>query len=131
MGAGDERFPKMLPGGLIASTPRQIVHGALQVKGIFMHDGSRLFANGELARQTGLATSVLGYYERVGLPRPAVRAGGRRHYRASSAERVAWIQLCQDVGYTLREILVVPDLARATAPRLRLLKSLSKACSMP
>jgi DNA-binding transcriptional MerR regulator len=32
------------------------------------------------------------------------RAGGRRQYVASSAERVALIQLCQDAGFTLREI---------------------------
>ena len=38
-----------------------------------MHDESRLFAIGELARQTGLATSALRYYERFGLLRPAVR----------------------------------------------------------
>jgi DNA-binding transcriptional MerR regulator len=63
-----------------------------------------LMAIGELARRTGLASSALRYYERVGLLSPAVRAGGRRHYGASSAERVALIQLCQDAGFTLREI---------------------------
>src|SRR5215207_9309764 len=43
---------------------------------------------GELARRTGVATSALRYYERIGLLSPAERAGGRRHYTASSAERV-------------------------------------------
>jgi MerR family redox-sensitive transcriptional activator SoxR len=64
----------------------------------------RLIAIGELARHTGLASSALRYYERVGLLSPAARAGGRRHYGVSSAERVALIQLCQDAGFTLREI---------------------------
>jgi DNA-binding transcriptional MerR regulator len=59
---------------------------------------------GELARRTGLAGSALRYYERVGLLSPAGRTGGRRHYGAFSAERVALIQLCQDAGFTLREI---------------------------
>ena len=63
-----------------------------------------LIAIGELARRTGLASSALRYYEQVGLLSPATRAGGRRHYGASSAERVALIQLCQDAGFTLREI---------------------------
>jgi DNA-binding transcriptional MerR regulator len=63
-----------------------------------------LIAIGELARRTGLASSALRYYERVGLLSPAARAGGRRHYGASSAERVAVIQLCQDAGFTLGEI---------------------------
>ena len=59
---------------------------------------------GELARRTGVATSALRYYERVGLLSPAGRVGGRRHYRSSSAERVALIRLCQDAGFTLAEI---------------------------
>ena len=63
-----------------------------------------LIAIGELARRTGLASSALRYYERLGLLSPAGRAGGRRHYGAASAERVALIQLCQDAGFTLREI---------------------------
>ena len=59
---------------------------------------------GELARRTGVATSALRYYERVGLLSPAERAGGKRHYTASSAERVALIRLYQDAGFTLGEI---------------------------
>ena len=69
-----------------------------------MSDMYGLIAIGELARRTGLASSALRYYERVGLLSPAGRAGGRRNYGASSAERVALIQLCQDAGFTLREI---------------------------
>src|ERR671916_3539917 len=63
-----------------------------------------LLAIGELARRTGVAPSALRYYERVGLLSPAGRAGGRRHYQPSSAERVALIRLCQDAGFTLAEI---------------------------
>jgi DNA-binding transcriptional MerR regulator len=59
---------------------------------------------GELARRTGVATSALRYYERIGLLSPAERAGRRRHYPPSSAERVALIRLCQDAGFTLAEI---------------------------
>jgi DNA-binding transcriptional MerR regulator len=59
---------------------------------------------GELARRSGAATSTLRYYERIGLLSPAERAGGRRHYTASSAERVALIRLYQDAGFTLAEI---------------------------
>jgi len=69
-----------------------------------MSDPSGLVAIGELARRTGLASSALRYYERAGLLSPTTRAGGRRHYGASSVERVALIQLCQDAGFTLREI---------------------------
>jgi DNA-binding transcriptional MerR regulator len=59
---------------------------------------------GELARCTGVATSALRYYERIGLLPPAERAGQRRHYPPSTAERVALIRLYQDAGFTLAEI---------------------------
>ena len=59
---------------------------------------------GELARRTGVATSALRYYERIGLLSAAERAGGRRHYTPSSTERVALIRLYQDAGFTLAEI---------------------------
>jgi DNA-binding transcriptional MerR regulator len=59
---------------------------------------------GELARRTGVATSALRYYERIGLLTPAERAGQRRHYPPSTAERVALIRLYQDAGFTLAEI---------------------------
>jgi DNA-binding transcriptional MerR regulator len=83
-----------------------------------------LMAIGELARRTGLASSALRYYERVGLLSPAGRAGGRRHYGASSAERVALIQLCQDAGFTLREIrALVAAGGRKTRPWTRLVEA--------
>jgi MerR family redox-sensitive transcriptional activator SoxR len=59
---------------------------------------------GELAHRTGVATSALRYYERVGLLSPAGRVGQRRHYLPSSADRVALIRLYQDAGFTLAEI---------------------------
>src|SRR5262249_35424235 len=71
---------------------------------MLMPNAFGLIGIGELARRTRLASSALRYYERVGLLSPAARAGGRRHYGTSSAERVALIQLCQDAGFTLREI---------------------------
>jgi DNA-binding transcriptional MerR regulator len=59
---------------------------------------------GHLARRTGLATSALRYYERVGLLAPEDRANGRRYYGPGSADRIALIRLCQDAGFTLAEI---------------------------
>jgi len=69
-----------------------------------MSDDDRAVAIGELARRTGTATSALRYYERIGLLPPAERAGGRRHYPASSADRLALIRLYQEAGFTLAEI---------------------------
>ena len=59
---------------------------------------------GELARRTGVATSALRYYERIGLLPLAERLGQRRHYPPVCLERVALIRLYQDAGFTLAEI---------------------------
>jgi len=69
-----------------------------------MSNTAPLLLIGELSRRTGLATSALRYYERVGLLRPEGRANGRRFYGPASAERIALIRLCQDAGFTLAEI---------------------------
>jgi DNA-binding transcriptional MerR regulator len=59
---------------------------------------------GELARRTGVATSALRYYERIGLLPVADRLGQRRQYPADCLERVALIRLYQNAGFTLAEI---------------------------
>jgi len=89
-----------------------------------MSSPARLIAIGELARRTGLASSALRYYERAGLLSPTARTGGRRQYGPSSTERVALIQLCQDAGFTLREIRA---LLTAWTRRSRLWAPLAKA----
>jgi DNA-binding transcriptional MerR regulator len=57
-----------------------------------------LIVIGQLARRSGLASSALRYYERVGLLSPAGRTGGRRQYRVSSVERVALIPALPGCG---------------------------------
>jgi DNA-binding transcriptional MerR regulator len=72
-----------------------------------MSNHATLLQIGDLSRRTGLATSALRYYERVGLLAPDGRENGRRYYYAASTERVALIRLCQDAGFTLAEVRVV------------------------
>jgi DNA-binding transcriptional MerR regulator len=67
-------------------------------------DNTARLAIGELARRAGTAPSALRYYERIGLLPPAERAGGKRRYPPSSAERHAFVRLYQDAGFTLKEI---------------------------
>src|SRR5215207_10035308 len=59
---------------------------------------------GQLARRTGMATSALRYYERIGLLPQAERLGQRRQYPPDCLERVALIRLYQNAGFTLAEI---------------------------
>ena len=69
-----------------------------------MAEGHGMLRIGELAERTGTTGATLRYYERLGLLRPTARMGGRRFYDASSAEQIALVHLCQDAGFTLREI---------------------------
>jgi MerR family redox-sensitive transcriptional activator SoxR len=59
---------------------------------------------GELADRSGVPTSTLRYYDRLGLI-PAERSGGnQRRYPRSALRRVAFVRVAQRVGVTLDEI---------------------------
>jgi len=57
-----------------------------------------------VARQFGLRSSALRYYERIGLL-PRVRiSGGKRHYDESIVNRIAIIQRARAAGFSLADI---------------------------
>jgi MerR family transcriptional regulator, redox-sensitive transcriptional activator SoxR len=58
----------------------------------------------EVAAASGLRPSALRYYEEAGLIAPVGRRGGRRHYQPDALTRLAFIALCQDVGFSIAEI---------------------------
>jgi MerR family transcriptional regulator, redox-sensitive transcriptional activator SoxR len=58
---------------------------------------------GVVARQAGIATSTIRYYERIGLLPPPQRANGRRRYDAMAAQRLRVIERARQAGFTLRE----------------------------
>jgi DNA-binding transcriptional MerR regulator len=61
-------------------------------------------AIGAVARQVGIASSVIRYYEEIGLlPAPA-RLNGRRRYDLSTVQRLRVIAHAQQAGFTLGEI---------------------------
>src|SRR5919199_5539807 len=60
---------------------------------------------GELARQSGLASTALRYYEKAGLlPPPQRTPAGYRPYDASVLHRLVFIRAAQAVGLSLPEI---------------------------
>lgn len=59
---------------------------------------------GEVARQVGVATSAIRYYEEIGLLPPPVRVNGRRRYDWSAVQRLCVIERAQQAGFTLGEI---------------------------
>lgn len=59
---------------------------------------------GEVARQAGVATSTVRYYERLGLLAADERQSGQRRYRAATLRRLVFVGLLQEAGLTLDEI---------------------------
>lgn len=59
---------------------------------------------GEVARQAGLRTSAIRYYEEIGvLPMPE-RTHGHRRYSSRVFQQLAFIQLAQAAGFSMAEI---------------------------
>jgi MerR family redox-sensitive transcriptional activator SoxR len=59
---------------------------------------------GELAARTGLPTSTLRYYDRIGLVPATGRSGGQRRYDPKVLQRLRAVTLCQRSGFSLEEI---------------------------
>ncbi|HEX2912409.1 MAG TPA: MerR family transcriptional regulator [Chloroflexia bacterium] len=62
---------------------------------------------GELAKQAGVQTSTLRYYEGVGLLPPATRVSGQRRYDPAMLKRLGFIRLAQQAGFTIEEIKIL------------------------
>ena len=59
---------------------------------------------GQVARQSGIRTSTLRYYEDIGLIPPPARLSKQRRYDESVFQRLAVIKLAQRAGFTIAEI---------------------------
>jgi MerR family transcriptional regulator, redox-sensitive transcriptional activator SoxR len=59
---------------------------------------------GEVARRTGLRTSAIRYYERLGILPVAERSSGRRRYDERVLFHLEVIQFARGSGFTLEEI---------------------------
>jgi MerR family copper efflux transcriptional regulator len=80
---------------------------------------------GLLAKKSGYSVATLRYYEQLGLIESRTRLAGQPRYFLSNTERrLQAIQLLQNLGFTLREIL---SLAHMTGgPALRCKKFVKK-----
>jgi MerR family redox-sensitive transcriptional activator SoxR len=65
---------------------------------------------GEVAEQAGVRTSLIRYYEQIGLLPAAERTGGQRRYDASVLRRLAVIDVAQRAGLSLDEIREVLEI---------------------
>ena len=59
---------------------------------------------GEVARQAGLRTSAIRYYEDEGLLTKPYRQSGQRRYGSDVLTRLAIVRMAQDAGFTIEEI---------------------------
>jgi MerR family redox-sensitive transcriptional activator SoxR len=64
---------------------------------------------GELSARSGVATSALRYYERLGLIRAGRSGGNQRRFERSELRRVAFIRIAAQVGIPLEEIRAALD----------------------
>src|SRR5690349_5323326 len=71
---------------------------------------------GEVARQAGVQTSALRYYESVGLLPAPKRISGQRRYEAEIMPRLAFIKLSQEAGFTIAEIHTLLEGFEETTP---------------
>jgi DNA-binding transcriptional MerR regulator len=70
--------------------------------------GTQYLRVGDLARLTGKTVRAIHLYEELDLLQPATRSsGGFRLYSPAALERVRWIDLLQDMGFSLQEARTV------------------------
>src|SRR5215469_3951237 len=80
---------------------------------------------GDLARQAGVNTSRIRFYEARGLLPPAARSSnGYRDYAARDLKIIGFIERAQRLGFSLREIREFLDLPQSDRSRSNLLPGL-------
>ncbi len=72
-------------------------------------DGFPELTIGEVARRAGVATSLIRYYERIGLLPEPDRSGGQRRYDTDMLGKLGFIGVAQSAGFKLREIKELID----------------------
>jgi MerR family redox-sensitive transcriptional activator SoxR len=62
---------------------------------------------GQLAAKADINASTLRYYESIGLLPPPERKNGQRRYAENLIERITFIKIAQQTGFTIPEIAVL------------------------
>ena len=65
---------------------------------------NQIMSIGDLAERTGLAVSAIRFYETKGLVTPERNAGGQRRYLRSDIRRLSFVQVAQQLGFSIEEI---------------------------
>ena len=68
-------------------------------------------SRGILAKQSGVNSETIRYYEKIELmPDPIRSEGGHRVYNETHLQRLSFIRRCRELGFTLKEIRGLLDL---------------------
>lgn len=89
-----------------------------------MKVANQVMTIGDLAERTGLTVSAIRFYETKGLVTPARNAGGQRRYLRSDIRRLSFVQVSQQLGFSIDEIrsalATLPQGRRAERPRRKI-----------
>jgi DNA-binding transcriptional MerR regulator len=66
-----------------------------------------LWSIGELADRSGVPATTLRYYDAIGLLVPVRLPNGHRRYGPEAAEQLHLVRLCQSLGCSLDEVLLL------------------------
>ena len=79
---------------------------------------------GEVAKQLGVATGTLRYYESLGLIKAASRhtTNGYRYYDDEAIQQVTFIKKAQSIGFSLDDIQQILTLKRTGLPPWQFVK---------
>ncbi len=81
---------------------------------------------GELAKQAGVQTSTLRYYESIGLISAAKRVNGQRRYTSGTLKRLSFIKLAQQAGFSIAEIKTLLEGFETDIPPLSQWRALTR-----
>jgi DNA-binding transcriptional MerR regulator len=83
---------------------------------------------GELARQAGVKTDTIRFYERQGLlPKPSRTAAGYRLYAVNALRQIRFIKQAQSLGFSLDEIQRILSLRGQGKDRCRCVIKIAEA----
>ena len=70
-----------------------------------MNSDETELSRGKLAKQSGVNSETIRYYEKIGLmPDPIRSSGGHRIYKRPHLKRLSFIRRTRELGFTLKEV---------------------------
>jgi MerR family transcriptional regulator, copper efflux regulator len=88
----------------------------------------RVLTIGALARETGVSTPTIRYYEEIGLlPEAGRGANGQRIYDDAGLQRLTFIKRCRDFGFSIDQVRVLASLSISTGADCRDVRDIAQS----